>query len=151
MLSSGLVCPLKSTTTAHSSPKTQTHWIKSARNDLELCSELEFYSPKELDIVEKTISSILSLDPRSQHSKTKHGDDALYGMRFDRLNVVFRVFPSKKMMFVVRVEYHLGNIDSNHGYMALNSSLWFEEQKTFLGTSGRGKEVVVMLEKLSKV
>lgn len=73
-------------------------WTDTA---LEQCSHafqsgtgLEFYdsaSSKDFEILCTTITELISQDPRTLHSKTKHGNGSVYGICVDRMDICFRI------------------------------------------------------------
>jgi tRNA (Thr-GGU) A37 N-methylase len=51
---------------------------------------LVHYKADDLAAIRQAIADVLSLDPRSVHSRSAHSD-GIYNLAFDRLNVVFRM------------------------------------------------------------
>eukprot|EP00741_Cyanophora_paradoxa_P016159 tig00000042_g15599.t1 len=60
-----------------------------------LVPRLKFYD--RFEDIKEAVEQTLGLDPRSAHSRGKHGPGGRYGMAFDRLNVVFRVVGDREV------------------------------------------------------
>jgi tRNA-Thr(GGU) m(6)t(6)A37 methyltransferase TsaA len=71
----------------------QVRWEKQAQE--ELCSAvekgMEFYSKEEYEVLHACISSLISQDPRTLHSKSAHSEGGIYGICVDRVDVCFRM------------------------------------------------------------
>merc|ERR1711920_347436 len=88
---------------------------------------LDLYGKDEGHDVLEAIEEVVSLDPRSQHSKKKHRIGGIHGFLFDNLEVVFTIIEND-LANIVSVEIY----DKARG-LAVNTADWLDVMKSKIG------------------
>jgi len=108
----------------------KVNWRSKASDSAKILVEnesLDLYGKDEASDVLEAIEEVVSLDPRSQHSKKKHRIGGIHGFLFDNLEVVFTM-RGNDLASIVLVETH----DKARG-LAVNTAEWLDVMKSKIG------------------